>query len=511
MVPEQPLKRLCTGAAFLLPKVPTTIGEPSAWPGVAAELATMNDDLIQIGIREEWGQQIPFGIQLPDLRQHVYVIGKTGSGKTTMLRNMIIQHIALGHGVGLIDPHGDLAEELLNHIPRWRTDHLVYLNPSDLEFPIALNLLANVPQDERHLVASGIVGAFKSLWPDSWGPRMEYILYNTVAALLDCQNTSLLGVNRMLTDDTYRAWVIRQIKDPFIKEFWEHEFASYDERFRREAIAPIQNKLGQFLLNPVIRNILGQVKCKVSFPFIMDNQRLFIANLSKGKIGHDKANLLGSLVTTQFQLAAMRRANQPEDERRDFYLFIDEFQNFTTNSFASLLAEARKYRLNLVLSHQYVDQIPLSIRQAVFGNVGTLFSFRIGNTDAEVMQKEFANQFIAQQFVDLEQFNVLTKILENGANQTPFRGVTLQPLGKRLRHTARHVTRSREKFASTRSSVEAKLHHLTIANPGMIPQTSRSRRSPTPSSFPKSHVESDRRKSSAHRLSAPLGARTCRR
>jgi len=243
----------------------------------------------------------------------------------------------------------------------------------------------------------------------------------------------------------------------------------------------------------------------------MDNQRLFIANLSKGKIGHDRANLLGSLITTQFQLAAMRRANQPEDERRDFYLFIDEFQNFTTNSFASLLAEARKYRLCLVLSHQYVDQIPLSIRQAVFGNVGTLFSFRIGNTDAEVLQKEFANQFIAQQFVDLERFNVFTKILENGTNQTPFRGVTLQPLGNRLRHTARHVTRSREKFASTRSSVEAKLHHLTIPSSGMIPQTSRSRRSPPPSSFPKSHVESDRRKSSAHRLSAPLGARTCRR
>jgi len=167
----------------------------------------MNHDTIQIGIREEWGQQVPFGISLPDLRQHIYVIGKTGSGKTTLLRNMIIQHIALGHGVGLIDPHGDLAEELLNHIPRWRTGHVVYFNPSDLEFPVALNLLANVPKDERHLVASGIVGAFKSIWPDSWGPRMEYILYNAIAALLDCQNTSLLGVNRMLTDEKYRAWV----------------------------------------------------------------------------------------------------------------------------------------------------------------------------------------------------------------------------------------------------------------------------------------------------------------
>jgi len=289
---------------------------------------------------------------------------------------------------------------------------------------------------------------------------MEYILYNTVAALLDCQNTSLLGVNRMLTDDTYRAWVIRQIKDPFIKEFWEHEFASYDERFRREAIAPIQNKLGQFLLNPVIRNILGQVKCKVSFPFIMDNQRLFIANLSKGKIGHDKANLLGSLLTTQFQLAAMRRASQPEAERRDFYLFIDEFQNFTTDSFAAILAEARKYRLCLTLSHQYVDQIPLPIRQAVFGNVGTLFSFRVGNTDAEVLQKEFANAYIAQQFVDLERFSVFSKILENGANLQPFRGVTLQPVDNSVGRAVAHVSNSRQKYTEARKDVEKRLHRL---------------------------------------------------
>ncbi len=420
----------------------------------------MNHDIIQIGTREEWGQSVPFGISLPDLRQHIYVIGKTGSGKTTLLRNMIIQHIALGHGVGLIDPHGDLAEELLDYIPRARADDVVYFNPSDLEFPIALNLLANVPKDERHLVASGIVGAFKSIWADSWGPRMEYILYNAIAALLDCKNTSLLGVNRLLTDEDYRARVIRQIKDPFIKEFWEHEFAGYDERFRREAIAPIQNKLGQFLLNPVIRNILGQVKCKVSFPFIMDNRRLFIANLSKGKIGPDKANLLGSLLTTQFQLAAMRRAGQPEAERRDFYLFIDEFQNFTTDSFASILAEARKYRLCLTLSHQYVDQIPLPIRQAVFGNVGTMFSFRIGNTDAEVLQREFANVFIAQQFVDLERFNVFSKILENGTNREPFKGVTLQPVGKSVGRAADHVDISRLKYAEPRKNIEERLSRM---------------------------------------------------
>ena len=208
-------------------------------------------------------------------------IGQTGSGKTTLLRNLIVQHIAAGHGVGLIDPHGDLADDLLNHIPPWRADHLVYFNPGDLDFPIGLNLLANVPPDERHLVASGIVGAFKSLWRDSWGPRLEYILYNALAALLECQNTTLVGVSRLLTDPRYREWVIGQVRDPFIRAFWAEEYASYDPRFMREAIAPIQNKLGQFLLNPVVRNILGQVRCKVSFRFMMDNQRLFIAKPSR--------------------------------------------------------------------------------------------------------------------------------------------------------------------------------------------------------------------------------------
>jgi hypothetical protein len=291
---------------------------------------------------------------------------------------------------------------------------------------------------------------------------MEYILYNAIAALLDCQNASLLGVNRMLTDDGYRAWVIRQIEDPFIKQFWEHEYAGYDERFRREAIAPIQNKLGQFLLNPVIRNILGQVKCKVSFPSVMDNRRIFLANLSKGKIGPDKANLLGSLLVTQFQLAAMRRASQPEAERKDFYLFIDEFQNFTTDSFAAILAEARKYRLCLILSHQYVDQIPLAIRQAVFGNAGTLLSFRVGNTDAEVLQKEFANTFVAQQFVDLERFNIFCKILENGTNLQPFKGVTSQPLDMNRGKAAEHMAGSRIKHTEPRKQVEANIENFVV-------------------------------------------------
>jgi hypothetical protein len=426
--------------------------------GVAAGFGTMNDEpQITIGEREGWGDVFPFGISPADQCHHIYIIGKTGSGKTTLLRNLLIQHIRLGHGVGLIDPHGDLAEELLNHIPPFRADHLVYFNPGDLEFPVGLNLLANVEPDDRHLVASGIVGAFKNIWHDSWGPRLEYILYNAIAALLDCPNTSLLGVNRMLTDKTYRGWVIRQIKDPFIRAFWAEEYAGYDPRFQREAIAPIQNKVGQFLLNPVVRNILGQVRTKVSIPFIMDNGRLFIANLSKGRLGHDKANLLGSLLTTQFQLAAMARSKLPEADRLPFYLYIDEFQNFSTDAFASMLAEARKYRLCLTISHQYIDQLSLPVRQAVFGNVGTVISFRVGYADAEVLEKEFGKTFPPAVFSDLERYEAIVKLLEDGANREPFRAKMLPPLENRVGRKDKLIARSRERFAAPRAVVEAKL------------------------------------------------------
>lgn len=416
-----------------------------------------NESHITIGERHGWKDAQPFGIAAVDERQHIYIIGKTGSGKTTLLRNLILQHIMLGHGVGVIDPHGDLAEELLNHIPPKRADHLVYFNPSDLEYPIGLNVIGSVKPDERHLVASGIVSAFKAIWRDSWGPRLEYILYNAVSALLECRNQTLLGVNRLLTDDHYRYKVVRQITDPFIKAFWASEFESYDERFKREAIAPIQNKIGQFLLNPVVRNILGQVRKNVDIPFVMNNGRLFIANLSKGQLGHDKANLLGSLLVTQFQLGAMARSNQPEAERRDFYLFIDEFQNFSTDAFASILAEARKYRLCLTLSHQYIDQLPETIRQAVFGNVGTLVAFRMGYTDAEVMEKEFGKTIPATSLADLERYEAVVKLLVEGSNQEPFRAKMMPPLQNHTGRKERLIALSRERFAMPRTKIEGKL------------------------------------------------------
>lgn len=427
--------------------------------GAAAGLSGMSmDNHLHIGMRQTWGgSEAPFDFEVSDARYHTYVIGKTGSGKTTLLRNLILQLILQGHGVGLIDPHGDLAEELLDHIPPNRAEQTVYFHPGDRDFPIGLNLLTQTSPEERHLVASGIVGAFKNLWPDSWGPRMEYILHNAVAALAHCPNTSLLGVNRLLTDPIYRRWVIQQVDDPFLRDFWENEYESWDARFQREAIAPIQNKVGQLLLSPILRNIVGQVRSKVSIPFVMDEQRIFIANLAKGQIGHDKANLIGSLLITQFQLAAMARNRQPEHERRDFYLFVDEFQNFATESFTAILAEARKYRLNLTLSHQYIAQLSPTVREAVFGNVGTVIAFRVGFNDAEHLHGEFGQEFQPRQFVDLPRYETLIRN-QSADGDMHFQRTRLHPpIETHKGRRDKLIKRSRERFATMREIVENKL------------------------------------------------------
>src|SRR5450756_1136897 len=289
----------------------------------------MEEQLV-IGTWEHWGQKHPLVLSHADRRQHLYVIGKSGTGKTTLLRNLIMQDIEAGHGVGVVDPHGDLINDILEHIPRRRIEDVVLFNPADAEFPVGFNPLGAA--SDRHLAASGIVGAFKSIWGEFFGPRMEYILYAAVAALLECENVSLLGLPRMLTDKRYRSWVMRQVKDPVVRSFWENEFENYSEKFAQEAIAPIQNKVGQLLMSPLLRNILGQVKSRIDARYVMDNGKIFLADLSKGKLGADKSNLIGALLVTEFQLAAMSRADVPERERRDFFLHVDEFQSFATDS-----------------------------------------------------------------------------------------------------------------------------------------------------------------------------------
>jgi hypothetical protein len=257
----------------------------------------MDHDFAYMGMRHVWGQDVPFGLDSHDRRHHAYVVGKTGSGKTTLLRNMIIQDIAAGRGVGVIDPHGDLAHELLDYIPSSRINDVVYFDPADHEYPIGLNLLRPKSVQTKHLIASGLVSAFKNIWHDSWGPRMEWILTACITALLECENVSLLAIPRMLVDERYREWVIRQVKDPVVKSIWTQELARYDKKLWQETIAPIQNKVGQLLIAPAVRNVLGQVRSRIDAAFMMDHRRIFIANLSKGRLGEDKSNLLGAILS----------------------------------------------------------------------------------------------------------------------------------------------------------------------------------------------------------------------
>ncbi len=417
------------------------------------------DDMAYIGKRQVWGGEQPFGFSPDDRRQHCYVIGKTGTGKSTLLKNLILQDIHAGLGVGLIDPHGDLAQDILDHYPPSRADDLVYFHPGDLEHPVAFNLLASVPKDSRHLAASGIVGALKSIWRESFGPRMEYILYAAVAALLDCEcpNITLLSLQRMLSDHRYRRWIVRHVKDPVVKSFWQDEFEEYDERFRKEAVAPIQNKVGQILMSPPIRNIFGQVQSKIDLRYMMDNRKVLIANLSKGLLGEDKSNLVGAMLVSQFQQAAMSRSNAPESDRTQFYLYIDEFQNFTTDSFTSILSECRKFAISLTIGHQYLDQVRPEIRDAVFGNVGNLISFRVGESDAASLSREFGHAFLPEQFADLPNHCVLVRQLKQNDVGQPFQGSTT-PWDK-PRHTRREklVARSRERFTTPRGIVEDRI------------------------------------------------------
>jgi len=412
---------------------------------------------VVLGSGEKWGQHVPFVLSDHDRRHHLYAVGKSGTGKTTLLRNLILQDIEAGRGVGIIDPHGDLASDLLDHIPRHRVEDVVYFDPSDAEFPVGLNLVGQVPPDRRHLVASGIVGAFRGIWGDSWGPRLEYILYAAVSAILDCENVSLLGVQRMLSDAKYRAWVVRQVRDPMVRSFWENEFERYDARLVQEAVAPIQNKVGQLLMSPHLRNILGQVRGRMDARYMMDSGKIFIANLSKGRLGADKANLLGALLVTQFQLAAMSRADVPEEERRDFFLCVDEFQSFVSDSFASILSEARKYRLCLTLSHQYLRQLKPVIADAVMGNVGSFAVFRVGHEDAKVFEQALGEAYAASQLSGLSNGEVCAKLLSDGRDAEPVIGKTLPPQGERHGRRDAIIRRSRERYSVKRQDIEAKI------------------------------------------------------
>ena len=399
-----------------------------------------------------------FGIKSDDRRRHMYIIGKTGMGKTVLLENMAIQDIQKGHGVGFVDPHGEAAERLLDFVPSWRINDVIYFNPADLDYPIPFNVMEKVGEEYRHLVASGLMGVFKKIWPDVWSARMEYILHNTILALLEMPNSTMLGINRMLADFEYRQKVVKKLKDPIVKAFWVNEFARYTQRYEVEATAAIQNKVGQFISAPLIRNIVGQVKSAIDMRKVMDEGKILILNLSKGKIGEDNSLLLGALLITKLQLAAMSRVDIPEEKRRDFYLYVDEFQNFATESFANILSEARKYRLALILAHQYIAQMDEKVRDAVFGNVGTIISFRIGAEDAEFLEKEFSPEFTTQDLVNLPKYNIYLKLMIDGVAGRPFSAQTLPPFPKPKKSYREKIIKiSRERYGVSKEVIEEKI------------------------------------------------------
>lgn len=398
-----------------------------------------------------------FGIYQEDRRGHIYVIGKTGVGKSTLLRSMLAQDLAAGKGIALVDPHGDLASEILDAVPGNRINDVVYFDPADTDYPIGFNILETPKSEHKYLVASGLVGTLKKIWADSWGPRLEYILRNTILALLDYPNTTMLGISRMLSDKEYRSRVVKKIQDPVVKSFWLNEFANYSERFANEAISPVQNKVGQFLSSAVIRNIVGQPKSTIDISGIMNNGKVLIMNLSKGKIGEDNSALLGAMMITRIQLAAMDRASMGEGERPDFYLYVDEFQNFATESFAGILSEARKYHLNLIIAHQYIAQMEEKVRDAVFGNVGTLVTYRVGAYDADYMEKEFAPNFSQSDLVNLDRYNAYVRLMINGVTSKPFSMRNIPPQPFTEGNCDKVIRVSRERYASRRDAVEDKI------------------------------------------------------
>ncbi len=432
----------------------------------------MSDDITFFAETNYRGKRTRFGIKKDDRRRHTYLIGKTGMGKTTMLEHMVYSDIMNGNGLALVDPHGDFAEKILQFIPSSRVNDVIYFNPADVEWPIAFNVMEYVDPKFMPLVASGLIGVFKKIWADSWGPRLEYVLRNSILALLEDPSSTLLGVPRMLIDKTYRAKVIKKITDPVVKSFWVDEFSRYPDKFQTEAISPIQNKIGQFLSSSMVRNIVSQTKSSIDLRDVMDSKKILIINLSKGKIGEDYSALLGAMMITKLQLAAMGRVDIPEAERNDFYLYVDEFQNFATESFANILSEARKYRLNLIIAHQYVGQLingqNTVVRDAVFGNVGTIISFRIGAADAEFLEKEFEPTFMMNDLVNLPKYNVYMKLMIDGMTSEAFSANTLIPLSDEEKegNMEKIIKNSRQRYSTPRNIIEEKIARWSDATSG---------------------------------------------
>jgi hypothetical protein len=403
-------------------------------------------------------QQTRFGIKNRDRTRHMYVVGKSGVGKSTLLENMAIQDIQNGEGVAVLDPHGSFAEKMLDYIPEHRIKDVVYFAPFDTENPVSFNVLEDVGPEKRHLVVSGLMSTFKKIWVDAWSARMEYILSNTLLALLEYPGSTLLGVNRMLSDKDFRKKVVDNISDAAVKAFWTEEFAKYTERMAAEAVPAIQNKIGQLTANPLIRNVIGQAKSSFDVREIMDKKKILIVNLSKGRIGEQNTSLLGSMIITKIYLGAMSRADVSSSRMGDlppFYFYVDEFQSFANETFANILSEARKYKLALIIAHQYVAQMEEPVRDAVFGNVGTSVSFRVGPLDAELLEKVYAPQFTATDLINLGMAQIYLSLMINDIGSAPFSAKTLAPIPRpTISYRNDVIEWSRAHFAFPRETVE---------------------------------------------------------
>jgi len=466
------------------------------------------------------GKRIPFGLKAKDRQRHMYVIGKTGMGKSTLLENMAIQDLQNGEGLAFIDPHGSAVESLLNYIPEHRKDDVVYFAPFDLENPIAFNVMEDVGYDKRHLVVSGLMATFKKLWVDAWSARMEYILTNTLLALLEYPDATLLGVNRMYTDKAYRQKVVDNVKDPVVKDFWTKEFAGYTDRFTQEATPAIQNKVGQFTGNPLIRNIIGQPKSSFDIRELMDNNKILLINLSKGLVGDTNMRLLGSMLVTRIFLAAMSRADLPPDQLKkaeNFYLYVDEFQNFANDTFSEILSEARKYSLNLTIAHQYIEQMEEQVRAAVFGNVGTTVSFRVGPLDAEFMETIFTPEFTKEDLVNLGFAQTYMTLMIDGVGSRPFSAVTLPPIeAPAVSFREQAIESSRKQFGTPRAKVEEAIFAELAAAEGAAPAPAKKPAANRPQggagqSAPRADERSRSSTGSARSTNAPRPERTEKR
>ena len=412
------------------------------------------------------GKREMFGIRGLDRGKHIYVIGKTGMGKSTLLENMAIQDIQNGEGIAFIDPHGSTAEKLLDFVPHERIKDVVYFAPFDTDHPIGFNVMEDVGYDKRHLVVSGLMGALKRIWVDAWSARMEYILQNTLLALLEYPDSTLLDVNRMLTNKTFRNAVVAKITDPIVRGFWVEEFAAFTDTYTREATPAIQNKIGQFTANPLIRNIVGQGKSSFDLRKVMDEKKIFIVNLSKGRMGETNASLLGSMLVVKIYLAAMSRADEPTARMAKlprYYFYVDEFQSMMNQAFADILSESRKYKLALTLANQYIEQMEEEVRDAVFGNVGTLIVFRVGPFDAEVLETVFDPTFTPEDLVGLGIGQIYLTLMIDGVGSKPFSAETIPPIDTPpISYRDDCVRSSREQYGRARAEVEATVNQKQL-------------------------------------------------